>query len=73
METRYNPGDSAYIVESSRFIREVRIVKIAGGFAVLRFADSNGGVKLRISRLLPSKEAAEQSIKRFKKGASAFR
>ncbi len=63
MKSKYNPGDKAFIVESSRFIREVTIVKIAGGLATLRFADANGGVKLRESRLFPTKEEAENSIK----------
>lgn len=62
MATRYNPGDTAFIVESSRFIREVKILKIAGGFATLRFSDSDGGIKLRESRLFPNKEAAEASL-----------
>ena len=62
MVTKYNPGDTAFIVESSRFIREVRILKIAGGFATLRFADSDGGIKLRESRLFSTKEAAEYSL-----------
>ena len=59
---KYNPGDIAFIVESSRFIREVRGVKIAGGFAKVRFVDSDGGIKLRVSRLFPTKEAAEASL-----------
>ena len=59
-----NPGDTAWIVESSLFIREVRVLKITGGFATLRFADSDGGVTLRVSRLFPTKEAAEASIKK---------
>ena len=62
MATKYKSGGAAFIVESSRFIREVRILKIAGGFATLRFADSDGGIKLRESRLFPTKEAAESSL-----------
>ena len=62
MATKYNPGDIAFIVESSRFIREVKVLKIAGGFATLRFADSDGGIKLRESRLYPTEEAAEASL-----------
>ena len=61
MAAKYNPGDTAFIVESSRFIREVKVLKIAGGFATLRFTDSDGGIKLRESRLFPTKEAAEAS------------
>ena len=62
MPNKYSPGDTAYIVESSRFIREVKVLKIAGGFATLRFTDSDGGIKLRESRLFPTKEAAEASL-----------
>jgi hypothetical protein len=40
MATMDNPGGTAFIVESSRFIREVRILKIAGSFDTLRFADT---------------------------------
>ena len=63
----YSPGDTAWIVESSLFIREVKILKITGGFATLRFADSDGGVRLRTGRLFPTKEAAEAHIKKPKK------
>ena len=62
--SKYNPGDKAFIVESSLFVREVKIVKIVGGVAALRFTDTNGGVKLRESRLFPTKEEAEASIKK---------
>ena len=64
MVSKYNPGDKAYITESGLFIREVTVIKIAGGFATLRFADTSGGVKLRESRLFPTKEEAEASIKK---------
>ncbi len=62
MATKYNPGDTAFIVESSRFIREVKVLKIASGFVTLRFVDSDGGIKLRESRLFSTKEAAEASL-----------
>lgn len=62
MATKYNPGDTAFIVESNQFIREVKVLKVAGGFATLRFVDSGGGIKLRESRLFPTKEAAEASL-----------
>ena len=62
MPNKYNPGDIAFIVDSSRFIPEVKVLKIAGGFATLRYVDSDGGIKLRESRLFPTKEAAEASL-----------
>jgi hypothetical protein len=62
MPNKYNPGDTAYIVESNRIIREVKVLKVTGGFATLRFIDSDGGIKLRESRLFPTKEDAEASL-----------
>ena len=64
MASKYNPGDTVYIVESSRFIREVKVLRIVSGFAALRFTDTNGGIKIHESRLFPTKEEAEASIKK---------
>ncbi len=62
MTTKYNPGDRAYIVESNLYIREVEVIKTAAGFCTIRFTDHGGGIKVRESRLFPSKEAAEASL-----------
>ena len=62
MPNKYNSGDTAFIVESNRIIREVKVLKVAGGFATLHFTDSDGGIKLRESRLFPTKEDAEASL-----------
>ena len=64
MPSKYNPGDTAHIVESGLFVREVEVVKVAGGFATLRFKDGPGGVKLRRSRMYATKEDAEASLKK---------
>lgn len=34
---KFKPDDTAYIVESNRIVREVLIVKFAGGFYTIRF------------------------------------
>ena len=62
MPIKSSPGDTAFLVESGRFIREVKIIKQTGDFCTLRFTDSNGGIKVRESRLYPTKEAAEASL-----------
>lgn len=31
---KFNPGERAFIIESSIFVKEVEIVKVAGGFRV---------------------------------------
>ena len=58
-----NPGDTAYIIESGRFVREVTVVSKSGDLYTLKFTDTGGGVKLRGGRLYPSREAAEEAIK----------
>ena len=62
MSTSFNPGDRAYIVESNLYLREVEVVKVAGGFCTIRFVDRGGGIKVRESRLFPTKEAAAASL-----------
>ena len=70
MASKYKPGDKAFIVESSRFVREVEIVKTAGGVATLRFADTKGGIKLRESRLYATREEAEAATKKHQRFSS---
>lgn len=60
---KYKAGDTAYIVESNRFVREVKIVNFSAGFYFIRFADSGGGIKVRENRLYATKEEAEATIK----------
>ena len=62
MPNKYKPGDTAYIVESNRIIREVKVLKVTGGFATLRFMDGDGGIKLRESRLFTTREDAESCL-----------
>ena len=43
MTGKHNPDDTAFIPESGRFIREVRILRITGNRASVRFTDASGG------------------------------
>ena len=61
-------GDTAYIVESNRLIREVEIKSCAGGMYLIRFKDSRGGIKVKEHRLFATKEEAESSIQTKQKG-----
>ena len=62
MSASFNPGDRAYIVENNLYLREVEVIKVAAGFCTIRFVDRGGGIKVRESRLFPTKEAAEASL-----------
>ncbi len=62
MRIRYRSGDTVYIIESVRFIRQCVVLRFGGGLYTLRFADSPGGVRLRENRLFPTEEAAKRMI-----------
>lgn len=66
MSNIFNPGDTAFLVESNRIIREVNILKVGGGFYTIRFADSDGGIKIKGHRLFATKEDAEASLPKKK-------
>ena len=66
MANHYNPGDIAYIVQSALVVREVMVHSISGCFCTLCFTDTNGGIKVRETRLYPTKEAAVASHPRAK-------
>lgn len=59
MAVKFKTGDTAYLIESNRIVREVSIIKFAGGFYTICFKDSGGGIKVRETRLYASKEEAE--------------
>lgn len=62
MANKFNPGDTAFLVESNRLVREVSVIKISGGFCTIRFADSGGGMRVRENRLFPTRGEAEASM-----------
>ena len=59
---RLKAGDTAYIIESNRIIREVEIKNCSGGMYLIRFKDSGGGIKVKEHRLFVSRDEAEASI-----------
>ena len=63
MAQKYQIGDTAYIVESNRFIRDVKITKHIAGSYIIKFVDSGGGIRVHESRLFPSEEDANNMLK----------
>ena len=62
----YKPGDIVYIVESVGTIRETTVMKISGDMVALRFKNG-GGIRVRVSRLFPTKEAAEEHVNKTRR------
>lgn len=63
---KFNEGDSAFIVESNRLIREVTILRRRGDLYIVRFKGNNGGIQVRGTRLFATMEEAEQTIPNVK-------
>lgn len=55
-------GDMAYIIESNRIIREVKIIRCSGGIFLVKFLDTGGGIQVKRHRLFATSEEAENSI-----------
>ena len=62
----FRAGDTVFIVESNRFIREAEVKSCAGGMYLVKFRDNGGGIKLKEHRLFATKEDAEASIPKTK-------
>ena len=61
MQERPEVGSHVFIVESNRTVTEVIVAARKGDFCTLRFLNG-GAIKLRQSRIFPSKEDAEKKI-----------
>lgn len=64
--SKFNPGDKAFIIESSIFVKEVEIVSGSGAFYVIRYPKKSAGYKVRESRLYKTEEEAKEVIKKNK-------
>ena len=59
---KYNVGDTAYIIESNRLIRETVIIKKKGNFYTVKFKDTNGAITLKAHRLYGTCKEAEKDL-----------
>ncbi len=64
---KFNPGDKAYIIESTIFIKEVVVVKFVGGMYLIKYPNSSGGYKVRESRLYKTEADAKKIVDLRKK------
>ena len=64
MMNKFKQGDTAFIIESKIFIREVEIIRFSSGMYTVRFKDSGGGIKLKEERLYRTKDEAEKNTRK---------
>ena len=62
MDGKYKPGQHVFLTGgNAHLIKEATVQKYSGGFYTIRF-ENGGGVKVRESRIYPSREEAEAAI-----------
>ena len=59
-------GQTVYLVESCRRVREAVVRSRSGALYTVRFADTGGGIRLRGDRLYPTRAAAEDALRQRK-------
>lgn len=60
---KFNVGDKVYIIENGIFIKEVIIIKIAGGFYTIKKPKENGAYRVKEGRLFSTELEASSYIK----------
>ena len=62
MEGKYKPGQKVYLTGGGiHLIKEATVLKYAGGLYTIRF-DNGGGIKVRKSRIYPTRKEAEEAV-----------
>lgn len=62
MNGKYQPGQKVFLTGgNTHLIKEATVLKYTGGFYIIRF-ENGGGVRVRESRIYPTRKEAEQAI-----------
>ena len=62
MNSKFQAGDKAFIIELSIFVKEVYVIKSSGGFYLVRYPQGRGGYRVRESRLYRTEAEAQLVI-----------
>ena len=62
MNSKFQAGDKAFIIESSIFVKEVYVIKSSKGFCLVRYPKGCGGYRVRESRLFRTEAEAQLVI-----------
>jgi hypothetical protein len=62
MNGKYQPGQKVFLTGGNKnLIKEATVLKYSGGFYTIRFSEG-GGIRVRESRIYPSRKEAEDAI-----------
>lgn len=65
-------GEIGYMIESNRFIREVKVMRNMGGIYLVKFLDTRGGIQVKSHRLYHYEREAQAALDEIKKRRCAF-
>ena len=54
----FHNGDTAFVIDNARFLREVTVVKTSRDLCDIRYVDTGAVIRIRNSRLFASEEDA---------------
>lgn len=72
-QNRIREGQTVYLVESCRRVREAVVLSRSGGLYTVRFTDTGGGIRVRGDRLYPTREAALAYVRQLKEARQQAR
>ena len=58
-------GETVYLVESCRRVREAVVRGRSGGLYTVRFTDTGGGIRVRRDRLYPTRATAQAAVRQL--------
>ena len=61
MQQKFKLHQIVYMIVSGKKIKEMVVMKYSGGFYVVRYRDTGGGLRVRESRLYATKAEAEKA------------
>lgn len=61
---KFKPGDIAWIVESTNWVKQVEVIKCSAGFCVIRYSNGQGGYRVRESRLHSTEDEAKKMTRK---------
>ena len=70
---RFQVDQTVYLISSVNWIKEAKVLKYSGGFYTIKWTDSDGGTRVRESRLYASKEEAESARDSVKRNRASNR
>lgn len=53
-------GDDVYFVASSIFVRKAQVISLQGNFCTIKFEDTHGGTRVRLSKIYKTEAEANK-------------